>query len=386
MQRRGKPSQSNTSLFSQGEVSAVDKAVSGVRPRLRDLAKPTNAHRSSQGFRLFESFLTTFGLGVGDLHTLPSPRVVALASSFVEVSFEQEVPLDLVQAALTALGKRHARLRDCLGEAWRFCSEWKTWRGVRHRAPLPAAAAQAMLAVVFSFAAQSKSVQQRQHWLEFGLVFWITWAAFLRPGEGAVLQVEDFRFSLNGCISVFIRNPKTRRYCGSQAVLVTDPALLRYCRCVLGSRSNSPAPSGSAENAARAGQVFPFSYAVFSSRFASVRLAAGLPSIFTPASLRAGSATYALQCNTEVARIRLAGRWLSERTLLIYLQSALSVVHADELSAKTLGLSLLLPRGFENVMSLFPNSGPTSVGPGRYRFVPCDQPWPSLLTPVVAAM
>ena len=88
------------------------------------------------------------------------------------------------------------------------------------------------------------------------------------------------------------------------------------------------------------------------------RLAAGLPSVFTPASLRAGSATYAPQCNIEAARIRLAGRWLSERTLLMYMQSALFVVYADELSAKTLGLSLLLPRGFETVMSFFPESCP----------------------------
>ena len=77
-------------------------------------------------------------------------------------------------------------------------------------------------------------------------------------------------------------------------------------------------------------KLWPYAPATWANRFSVLLNFLGLyNSGFTPACLRAGGATYEYLWHFSVGRLRLKGRWASEKSLDHYIQEATSLLAAE---------------------------------------------------------
>ena len=97
--------------------------------------------------------------------------------------------------------------------------------------------------------------------------------------------------------------------------------------------------------------------------------ALGVEHSFTLACLRPGGATHYFLEDTEVSRLRLWGRWASERTLVHYLQEATSELVKAKLSHDTVAMLKLLPSA--GAFLLEPPSVPCRAAQWQEREMTC---------------
>ena len=108
-----------------------------------------------------------------------------------------------------------------------------------------------------------------------------------------------------------VHQPKNKAFMGRYQVrIVRDPLAVSWM-CWL------------TESMALGDLIWPYSAARFGQCFATAARFYDLDGYrLSPASLRAGGATFQLECGVPVASIRFHGAWASERSLCCYLQEA----------------------------------------------------------------
>lgn len=207
-------------------------------------------------------------------------------------------------------------VRTQLKTCWTTIKAWQEQEPSQLRAPMPLVLMMAMLckARLIGLQAGPGATQQKMFLLSalIGLGFF----GLLRPGELMKLTREDIeipnRMSLGlPWVTVRIRRPKNFRQLGhAQFAVVKQPDVCNWITWMY--------------YQAKPGQpLWPHSTTAFRTMFKQVcsRLLKNAHP-FTPASLRAGGATFMFDHSMDVGRLRLAGRWANPQSLEHYIQQA----------------------------------------------------------------
>ncbi len=154
-------------------------------------------------------------------------------------------------------------------------------------------------------------------WWRFAALIQLGLHGLFRPTEITDLLRSDLKLpfayglSPTDTLVAAIRQPKNRAFMGRQQVrIVRDGAVTAWVTWLCdGMEQSEP--------------VWPYSKYQFRQCFAAAGIFFGLEqALITPASLRAGGATFLLESGTPVATIRFLGAWASEKSLASYLQEA----------------------------------------------------------------
>ena len=137
----------------------------------------------------------------------------------------------------------------------------------------------------------------------------------LRPGELCALTVGDIKFDSSAVGSqavVAIRDPKTSRWMGrSQFTRLLDQDTIKWLFWLCSSLPDNM-------------KIWPSNTSRFRLLFSSLLKRCQINAAYTPASLRAGGATYFVLQGWELSRLMFHGRWRSPTTLSSYIQEAMS--------------------------------------------------------------
>ena len=155
--------------------------------------------------------------------------------------------------------------------------------------------------------------------------------SLLRPGEALALTRDDVvlpnSITLGSPFAVLrLVKPKNARQMGNQQyVELRHPDAVNWLGWLLSTTSCT-----------KQNVLWTFSAQKFRRLFAQISEKLGVKHLrFSPASLRAGGATWLLDSGMDVARIRFLGRWAHLRSLEHYLQVARAQQIALTLSAST---------------------------------------------------
>ena len=216
---------------------------------------------------------------------------------------------------INAIVEQSPDLRGHLAAAWRVGWEWRGLVPALNHRPATAPVVQAIIAAALLEEAE-----------DLALLVAVAFAACLRPAEMMALKVGEIllpsrTLGRQGAFYVAIGRPKMRRLSARREhVLVEQLSLTQWLETALAGRSAD-------ELLFRAGPR------VFTAAFAEVVRVLGLPvgdlRGLTPASLRAGGATWLFETTRDLELVRWRGRWASNRTLEVYIQE----VAADRLLA-----------------------------------------------------
>ena len=232
------------------------------------------------------------------------------------------------------------RLRHHLPESWAAIRTLQDLRprGVRTPVPLPL-----VLSMIIAARARALPVVgvSRETWLLFAYLLEVGFFALLRPGELLNLKACDvgtlnsLSLGLPHC-TLRISCPKNRRSMGpEQFVVLTHPCACMWLTYFAGLRRPHEC-------------LWLASAQEVRSRFHSVCRCLGLLHCrLTPASLRAGGASYFYLSGMPISSLKFMGRWTSEATLAHYIQFATAQQVLLRLSDRTSrNLRLLLLQGF----------------------------------------
>ena len=264
---------------------------------------------------------------VGELVLKPQELQERLVD-YLQYMFDSGASLSAGRNTVLALQTFHRQLRGQLLLGWDSVRSWEQLRPGSMRIPIPHLIVEALFsyAVAMGFRLQG---DEGRNWFCFGIGTLCAFNGLLRPGELAKLNAEHICLPttrLHDIVSkavLCIRNPKNRKSLGRQQVATCDdPRLILWLEWLC--RGLDPKA-----------RVFPGGTLRFRRYMATALEALGLASIgFTPGGLRAGGTTHLFILGTEVARLRILGRWKVMQTLDHYVQEAaatLALIRIDDL-------------------------------------------------------
>ena len=207
------------------------------------------------------------------------------------------------------------RLKRNLPETWAYLNTWEEGVPVQMRTPLPLPVLLAMCILARSLACQV-SGRSAQLWLCHAALLEVAFFTMLRPGElfklrvGDVATVSSWNLGMPHC-TLRLRRPKNRRHMGfEQFVTLTHPSACNWLAVVTHGRRSTE-------------RLWPSTAAEFRERFADLWRKLKLQDVrLSPASLRAGGASFKFQSGVPISSIRFLGRWASEAALKHYIQGA----------------------------------------------------------------
>ena len=243
----------------------------------------------------------------------------------------------LAKHGLLAMQHRFPLLKGRLAPAWSFLTEWKhATPPTQPRLPLPEDLLISMTVLARLWALEAPP-STALLWLALAVALEVSFYALLRPIEILTMRVSQVALPGEGMIGknahavVSIENAKNWRHLGgSQFSVVRSSAATFWLAWLVGRL-----PEGSL--------LWPGSPQAARRMFKQLLRALGISLPFTLACLRPGGATHFFLQDTEVGRLKLWGRWTSEKTLVRYLQEATAMLVKTKLSRDSQVLLKLLP-------------------------------------------
>jgi hypothetical protein len=230
--------------------------------------------------------------------------------------------------AILAFQLQYRHLKGHLRPAWDSMFAWTSLEGTGSRIPLRLEIIQGLC--YYSIMAGLWFDRPRAlPWLAFGIALRTGFHGLLRPGELFDLQRQAVMLPGPGMFRglsvgvVAIEEPKNRGPGARQQVrMIRDPTALAWLQWLA-----APLPS--------TGLLWPFGRVAFCRMLHESLQFFGLQSLgFSPGSLRAGGATYLLECGVPVGEIKFAGGWSAERSLSHYLQQAEAAITLLQMPAQ----------------------------------------------------
>lgn len=228
---------------------------------------------------------------------------------------ENKSSLRVAKHAVLFVQAWRPRLRKSLQATWQALRAWEELKPTSYRAPLPLP-----LLVVMTCAARHRAYfeckgGQQELWLVFSTLMLVGFFALLRPILN--LTVSDITlpnsFSIGGPYAVIrIRSPKNSRQMGAQQFAeLRHPDAVSWLSWLVIKRKEPAEP------------LWRGTHTKFRMLFRHLTQRLRIEGLkLSPASLRAGGATWMLDQKTEVSKIRFNGRWANLRSLEHYLQVA----------------------------------------------------------------
>ena len=240
------------------------------------------------------------------------------------------------------------RLRRHLPATWNFMIAWEEMRPASFRPPLPIVLLIAMVCDSRSRSWQSKDLQTQEMWLLFSVMICVGFLAMMRPGELFKLRLSDINLpndlSLGSESAVIrIQEPKNSRQMGRQQyATIRHPDVINWLVWVV-KRKDNPSTF-----------LWPSSQQKFRALFQESCSRLKLKHCrFSPASLRAGGATFYVDSHrVDIGRLRFEGRWTNLRSVEHYVQTAKSQQLLLQMPDSTSHEIRLVVLRFSFVMSL----------------------------------
>ena len=288
--------------------------------------------RLLEGNRSLEGFLTKHDIQLAVVHTGSSKQVDGLLERFVQEMHTKGKKSNLRKAkhAVLFIQICRPRLRNRLQQTWTALKAWEEQTSSQLRSPLPAALLVAILCQARRSGWNSPSEKNQVEWYAFAALIGLGFFGLLRPGELLALQVEDIglpnSLSLGSdCVVARIAAPKNSRQMGiHQFTTVSQPDVVNWIAWLVSVKRR------------QSDRLWHSSPQKFRVLFKTVCEKLGLSACrFSPASLRAGGATFLVDQGVEISKIRFLGRWSHLRSLEHYVQVARAQQLALELSLET---------------------------------------------------
>eukprot|EP00435_Cladocopium_sp_Y103_P023661 s147_g5.t1 len=222
-------------------------------------------------------------------------------------------------------------LKHNLKRSWETLKSWEEAIPSGLRTPLP-------LCILMSMMCQARiEAMNFQHlprmeekWFAFSVLLGLGYFGLLRPGE--LLSLERRHIDLANsltfaqpAVTIAIERPKNFRHLGtSQFVSVKQADVCNWTAWLCGLRGPKE-------------RLWPYSHAEFRRLFRLTCQSLLIqPSVYSPASLRAGGSTYYFDETLDAGRLRLMGRWSSLQTVEHYVQVGKSQQLLQTMSAQSI--------------------------------------------------
>lgn len=298
------------------------EAWNSIRLRLAKYSGPYKK-RLLGGFSVLCDFLASHGLSSEQFLRLSKGQTDVLLEKFVSEMHEQaktkKSSLSITKHAVLFTQIARPRLRFQLKATWASLKAWEEQQPSQLRAPMPVPILVGLLCQSRLVAETELDGQGREKLLRFAALVGLCFFGLLRPGELFNLTKEDVDLPNQltfgaPCVTVRIRKPKNHRQLGhSQFSVVRQPDTCNWVTWLI-------------HHTNKAGdKLWPDSAAAFRRVFKDqCNRLLGKGHLFSPASLRAGGATFLFDMNVDVNRLRLLGRWTHVQSLEHYIQLAKS--------------------------------------------------------------
>lgn len=279
---------------------------------------PAYRKRLLEGCQALQSYLTEV--------EVPWESVIHQKASVVDEVLEQFIKhlhdkpsksgLRIAKHAMLSFQIMRPRLRRKLQASWDAIKSWEEQQPSSFRAPVPMTLLMAITCQAVLNSEKSDSRSEARRWLALAVMVLTGFYGLLRPGELLNLRASDVvppnSMSLGSAFSVVrIARPKNARQMGiQQYVEIRHPDAANWLAWLKSERQPEAALWNSTPHR-------------FRSMFKSVCRSLNIESLrLSPASLRAGGATWLVDQGIEVSRVRFLGRWAHMRSLEHYLQVA----------------------------------------------------------------
>ncbi len=233
------------------------------------------------------------------------------------------------------------RLKHRLNQTWATLKAWEEMQPGSMRSPLPLPILMGMICQARLNSETCVHGAESFRWLQFSVLISLGFFGLLRPGEIFNLRQKDItlpnHISLGlPSVTVGIEKPKNFRQLGCRQFttishLPTCEWVAWLCKCL---KCDSDKLWSSSPVEFR--RLFRFCCR-------QLHLVEGR---YSPASLRAGGATFLFDQMHDVSRLRFLGRWASTQSLEHYIQSAKSNMQLEQLKKRAVKrISVLLIKG-----------------------------------------
>lgn len=232
-------------------------------------------------------------------------------------------------------------LKHNLRRSWETVKSWEETIPSGLRTPLPLCMLMSMMCRARMEAEEHQSQPQvLTKWLTFSALLGLGFFGLLRPGELLSLRRRHIALAnsltfARSAVTVAIEKPKNFRQLGStQFVSVKQTDVCNWIAWVCADKSSNEL-------------LWPHSHSEFRRLFQNTcQMLLVKRSTYTPASLRAGGATYYFDETMDTGRLRLMGRWASLQSLEHYVQVGKSQQLLQTMSEKTIcRVKTLIRRG-----------------------------------------
>eukprot|EP00438_Fugacium_kawagutii_P028453 Skav206777 [mRNA] locus=scaffold1075:46207:47355:+ [translate_table: standard] len=280
---------------------------------------PIYRSRLLEGAQSLGHFLRVHGLSWDSIRHGRSKAVDGILDGFVQEMHRSKKKSALLKAKHGVLFVQSVRprLHGTLKTTWNTLRSWEEMNPSGFRAPMPLPLLAAFLCQARRFAVRSSEDHEQHLWYVLAALVSVAFFGMLRPGELFGLTPEDVSLphsmSLAASFAVIrLKRPKNARQMGTQQFCeLRHPDAINWLAWVMHSMPEKGA------------RLWPSSPNKFRVMFKQVCRRLMIASVkLSPASLRAGGATWMLDEGVEVSRIRFQGRWSNQRSLEHYLQVA----------------------------------------------------------------
>ena len=283
--------------------------------------KPKTRQRYQSALRSFYLFCQVRRLRVPD----EGSQLDDLFSDYIEHLWEEGESLSLVTDGLSGLQDLRPRLRGTLCSSWRLVKTWQCNEVPQRAPPLPENLLQTLCGYFLS--------KQRP---DTSLALEVAFYGVLRTGELLALKSSHVDISPSAsCAVLNLGATKTSQRVGASdsVTLSVGPVCARLKAWK--ERSNST-------------RFLVASEYQFRRDFAAALQALGLDAwAFRPYSLRRGGATMFFRKGTSLDKVKLLGRWASDRTVRIYINDGLAQLASMQYDVHRPPLKQFFSRYFE---------------------------------------
>lgn len=297
--------------------AAMSAAALGAKLRWNRFS-PAYRKRLVEGAVALDAYLERCDIQWNFVEKNSARSVDELLDAFVKEmhSLSSRGSLRVAKHAVLFVQCTRPRLKRNLGATWNSIRSWEEQRPSGFRPPLPIVLLAAMICMSRKLASET-SGRASDLWFRFSTMLAIGFFGLLRPGEMFKLQRRHITLpnavSLGAPFAVMLlEQPKNARQMGKQqfSVLRHPDAVNWLSWLTMSSQKSREA-------------LWPSAPSRFRVMFKEICEKLGVGRLkLSPASLRAGGATWMLDEGTEVSKIRFMGRWSNLRSLERYLQVA----------------------------------------------------------------
>ena len=289
------------------------------------LAKYSRAYKQRLlgAFSVLREFLASHGLSTNQFLELPRSQTDVILERFIsemhERSKSKKSSLSVAKHAVLFTQVAKPRLRFQLKATWASIKAWEEQQPSQLRAPLPLPILMGLLCQSRLFAETELEGKEREKIFRFAALVGLCFFSLLRPGELLKLTKEDVDLPNQvtfgaPCVTIRIRKPKNYRQLGhNQFSVIRQPDTCNWVSWAFHHTKNA------------GDKLWPHTSTEFRKIFKQqCNRLLGKGHSFSPASLRAGGATFLFDMSADVNRLRLLGRWAHVQSLEHYIQLAKS--------------------------------------------------------------